>query len=87
MVDHIVPVTRNGTNQLSNLATTSAVNNVAKGTALLSELSWTLLSEPSSSESWDGMTAWFTRALAAHPALLDHATLSGWAQALRKNAA
>lgn len=87
VVDHVVPVTRQGGNDLGNLVTTSTVNNSAKGAALVGELNWTLLPEPSPSESWDGMTTWFRSALEAHPGLLSNSALRGWAEALHKNAA
>lgn len=77
-VDHIVPVTRHGTNAIENLVTTSSVNNSAKGTALLSELQWTLLPVPTAKESWDGMLGWFMSTVERHPSVLDHHQLKGW---------
>lgn len=87
VVDHIVPVTRCGSNELTNMATTSVVNNTAKGTALLAELGWELLPQPTSQTPWDGMMKWFLRVVQENPALLEHSQLRGWHEAATKGAA
>jgi 5-methylcytosine-specific restriction endonuclease McrA len=58
-VDHVVPVTLEGSNDEANLVTTSMQRNMAKGNFALEELNWTL--HPPGDGTWDGLTAWFVR--------------------------
>jgi 5-methylcytosine-specific restriction endonuclease McrA len=58
-VDHVVPVTLGGSNEMANLVTTSMQRNMAKGNFALEDLDWTLHSPGDG--SWDGLTAWFVR--------------------------
>jgi len=57
-IDHITPVARGGTNEESNLATTSMVRNAAKANFTLEELGWKLFPKGDATE-WDGLTRWF----------------------------
>lgn len=84
VVDHVIPVTRNGSNDDKNLVTTSVTNNNAKGNALLSELEWELLPEPVSSGGWDGLIPWFKQVVTKHSDLLSDGQIKAWNAAVRQ---
>jgi len=83
-VDHVHPVARGGAHDESNFVTTSTINNVAKGNALLAEIGWVLLPCPGSEETWDGLIGWFRRITAAQSQLLNDRQIGAWNSALRK---
>lgn len=57
-IDHVVPVTRGGTDDDSNWVTTSMLRNGVKALWTLEELGWEL--HPSGKlKEWDGLTRWF----------------------------
>lgn len=86
VVDHVVPVTRHGSNDPSNLVTTSVTNNVAKGTALLTELGWSLLPPPANA-AWDGLLGVFRELVSRNAGLLENSQLRGWHKAAGASAA
>ncbi|WP_256816033.1 HNH endonuclease [Cytobacillus sp. Bac17] len=81
-IDHIVPVTRGGTNNIENLVTTSMKRNSAKSNFTLEELDWKLYT-PSINENWDGKLSWFIKMIAEHPAFLNNRNLKEWFVATR----
>lgn len=83
VIDHIWPVSRGGANVEQNYATTSVLNNSAKGNALLSELGWTLAAPPPHDEHWDGLMAWFREIVMRNPSLLENSQVKGWHAATR----
>ena len=62
-LDHVVPVCRGGTDDDTNLVTTSMLRNSAKANWLLEELGWELAAQRQMS-NWDGLVGWFMRFLA-----------------------
>lgn len=84
VIDHVLPVTRHGSNDDANLVTTSTRNNTAKGASLLSELGWSVRPIPDS-PSWDGLVGWFLEAVSAHPQLMNHSQLRSWHRAAVSN--
>jgi hypothetical protein len=83
-VDHIDPVARGGAHDESNFATTSTINNSAKGNARLDEIGWTLKPPPGPDETWDGLVPWFRQIAEIHPEVLSDSLVKGWNNALRK---
>ena len=59
-IDHVLPVTRGGTDDFDNLVTTSMARNSAKANFTLDELGWSLV-EAGRLEDWDGLLGWFMR--------------------------
>ena len=57
-VDHLVPVSRGGSNEESNLVTTSMARNSAKGNWTLEDLGWSFFPSGNIRE-WDGLMGWF----------------------------
>lgn len=79
--DHVVPVTRGGTDELSNLATACWTCNEMKGNRLLSEIPrWELL--PSPSTAWRGLTE-YLEAIMDHSGLKSEPYLRRWLDAIR----
>jgi len=83
-IDHIHPVARGGAHDEANFATTSTINNSAKGNALLDEIGWTLRPTPGPEETWDGLVPWFREITQIHAELLADSLVKGWSNALRK---
>lgn len=83
-IDHIHPVARGGAHDEANFATTSTINNSAKGNALLDEIGWTLRPTPGPEETWDGLVPWFREITQIHGELLTDSLVKGWSNALRK---
>ncbi len=81
-VDHIVPIARGGSNDESNLATTSQLRNSAKANWTLEELGWDL--HPLGSGSWDGLTSWLVGYTKANPALREEPMVERWLRALAR---
>ena len=65
-VDHLVPVTRGGADDLSNWMTTSMARNSAKMNWTLAELGWTH-HPPGDVKTWDGLLTWFLDYADQHP--------------------
>jgi len=84
-IDHIVPVTRNGPDDESNIVTTSMLRNAAKGNWLPSELGWPAERSPILSD-WDGLLPWFCREYERNEKLRHEKSLQQWYGAA-KNAA
>ena len=81
-IDHVVPVSRGGTDDESNWISTSMVRNAAKANFTLAELGWSLL-PPGRLGEWDGLMGWFLRQVDARPEVADGAYLKRWADAAR----
>ena len=82
-VDHINPVKRDdGTNDLSNLVSTSQLLNSAKSHFTLSELGWKL-HEPGDIHEWDGLTEWFLERAESDPKILESKPMNGWYKAAK----
>ncbi|MDZ4686443.1 MAG: hypothetical protein SH850_15345 [Planctomycetaceae bacterium] len=82
MVDHIIPIAQGGTNELSNLCTTSVIHNDQKGHYSLDLLGWAL-KDPGNMEDWDGLIHWFIEYVSSHPQISDKDVL-GWHQVATK---
>jgi hypothetical protein len=59
-VDHLVPITKDGTNTEANCVTTSMLRNSAKANWTIEELGWVLY-PPGDLERWDGLVHWFLK--------------------------
>ena len=72
-VDHLLPVSRGGADDLSNYVTTSMARNSAKMNWTLEELGWNL--HPAGRmQEWDGLLPWFLEYTATHPgSIVDNA--------------
>jgi 5-methylcytosine-specific restriction endonuclease McrA len=81
-IDHVIPVTRSGTDEEDNLITTSMIRNSAKANWLLEELGWQLRPIERVGE-WDGLTGWFVGCVAADKALLQQPFVRRWYGAAR----
>jgi hypothetical protein len=81
-LDHILPVSRGGTDDKSNWATTSMLRNSAKANFTLDELGWSLCS-PGDMKDWDGLLGWFIEQANADRAVLDDHYLREWFTASR----
>ncbi|HYC91026.1 MAG TPA: HNH endonuclease [Thermoanaerobaculia bacterium] len=79
-VDHIVPIARGGVDAEPNWVTTSMLRNSAKANWTLEESGWQLL-PPGDLRVWDGLLAWFRRAIASHPELLQNSRIAAWHRA------
>ena len=80
-VDHLVPVSHGGTNDQSNLVTTSMARNSAKMNWSIDELGWKL-HPPGCLDDWDGLLGWFSMYLTANPEMLENRKwLRPWRQA------
>ena len=84
-IDHLIPVTRGGKNDESNLVTTSMARNSAKMTYTLQELDWRL-HERGNFEEWDGLLRWFLQFTATNPGLLENELIRRWHQAWHRAA-
>jgi hypothetical protein len=81
-LDHILPVSRSGTDDESNWAITSMLRNSAKANFTLDELGWSLCS-PGDMKDWDGLLGWFIEQANADRAVLDDHYLREWFTASR----
>lgn len=79
-VDHIVPVARGGTDDRTNLVTTSQLRNSAKGHWTLEELGW-VLHAPGDIAEWDGLLGQSLEYVQEKPRLLDDNLLHKWHEA------
>lgn len=76
-VDHIVSVTRGGTNERDNWVCTSMLRNSAKANSLLSEIGWKLHPR-SKSKDWNGMIQWFIEYVDSHRELRKIRRINKW---------
>lgn len=76
-IDHVVPVTRGGTDAEPNLVTTSMLRNSAKAHWLLEELGWEL-HPPGDRGKWDGLMSWFISSIANEPSYLKQPAVRRW---------
>lgn len=67
-IDHVVPVTRGGLDELSNWVTASMQRNQAKSHSMLEEIGWSL-KPPGDVATWDGLTSWYLAYVDANPIL------------------
>ena len=81
-IDHVIPVSRGGTDDETNWVTTSMVKNAAKANFRLEEIGWSLLPEITGA-GWDGLTSYFLDEVARTPDLLSDASIRKWANALQ----
>jgi 5-methylcytosine-specific restriction endonuclease McrA len=80
-IDHVVPVTRGGSDNLDNLVTTSQLHNSVKGLWFLSELRWEL--HPAGSlDEWDGLLGWFKKQVREDEGANSCAYIKRWQRAL-----
>ena len=85
-IDHIVPVSRGGSDDEHNWATTSMVRNSAKANFTLAGLGWSL-HDAGTMKSWDGMLGWFIDQVSIDPTILDDRYLRQWFAASRSQMA
>jgi hypothetical protein len=76
-IDHIVPVSRGGTDDESNWVTTSMLRNSAKTNFTLEELGWSLY-PPVDTKDWDGLLGWFIEQANVDRTVLDDPYLRQW---------
>ena len=81
-LDHVVPVSRGGSDNFENWVTTSMLRNAAKANFMLGELNW-FLHPPGDLQQWDGLTTWFLDWAAKHKSVLTDAYLRRWHDAAR----
>lgn len=79
-IDHIVPITRGGSDVSENWVTTSMIRNAAKGNFLIEELGWRVLPRGDIAK-WDGLTSWFFRQNKIQNYRSHNATIRSWADA------
>ena len=79
-IDHVIPVTRGGTDEPSNWVTTSMAHNSAKMNCTLGELGWQLQKRGDVRE-WDGLLAWCVEYSAQHPGAIVDRALRRWLHA------
>ena len=82
-IDHVVPVSRGGSDEESNWVCTSQLRNGAKSNWLLSELDWTLR-EPGDLANWDGLFGWFMWYVGEHPRCLEDQYINSWFKAAKR---
>lgn len=81
-VDHVVPVSDGGSDEESNLVTTSMARNSAKLNWSLEQLGWTLLPE-GEFRDWDGLVGWFLDYTKLRPESLVNRSIRAWHNAAR----
>lgn len=80
-VDHLVPVSRGGKQELENYRTSSMRLNAVKSNCLLEELGWK--EQPRGNvEKWDGLLGWFLEYVKANSELLDTPMIGNWYSAV-----
>jgi 5-methylcytosine-specific restriction endonuclease McrA len=82
-VDHVVPVSRGGKDEMENWVTTSMLRNSAKSNWTLEELGWEL-EPPGDLRQWDGLTGWFLKYVREHEHLLDIPYIRTWHRAVNR---
>jgi hypothetical protein len=76
-IDHLLPVSRGGTDDESNWVTTSMIRNAAKAAFTLDDLGWSLHPAGKMAE-WDGLLGWFVDQANTHRAMLGDPYLRQW---------
>jgi len=76
-IDHVVPLARGGTDDPSNVVTTSMVRNAAKANWTLEELGWPVSLAPPVKD-WDGLLPWFLVAFQKFQTLRDDPSTRTW---------
>ena len=76
-IDHVVPVTLGGADELSNMVTCSMARNFAKNNAPLEEIGWELQPQGELSD-WDGLLGWFVDYCTGNTRLLSHSAIKKW---------
>lgn len=79
-IDHLVPVSRGGSDDESNWMTTSMARNSAKMKWTLRELGWQL-HPPGDLADWDGMMSWFVKFAVRRPSMLQTGYIRQWFRA------
>jgi hypothetical protein len=76
-IDHVVPVSRGGSDRDGNWVTTSMLRNAAKASWTLEELGWSLCPAGSLAD-WDGLTALFVDFVESDRSVLRDVYLQRW---------
>lgn len=82
-VDHIVPVSRGGSDEESNWVCTSQLRNSAKSNWLLEELGWQL-HKAGDLKDWDGLLGLFMEYISDNPETLANGYISSWYRAVKQ---
>lgn len=82
-VDHIVPVSRGGSDEESNWVCTSQLRNSAKSNWLIEELGWRL-HKAGDLKDWDGLLGLFMGYISDNPETLADGYLSCWHRAVKQ---
>ena len=82
VVDHLVPITRGGSNDDDNLVTTSELHNSAKAHWTIQELGWELV-PPGDLSDWDGLMRWTLEWIECNPEFEPDQTLANWIKAAK----
>lgn len=76
-IDHVVPVTRGGTDEIRNIVCTSQLRNSAKSNWLITELGWEI--QPAGNlNNWDGLISWFFVYVQNHETILQEKAIANW---------
>lgn len=76
-VDHILPQSRGGTDEIDNWVTASQITNSAKANWTLTELGWQL-QKPGNVDEWDGLSTFFISYVNNRANLLQHSFIREW---------
>ena len=82
-IDHILPITKGGKDDESNLICTSMLKNSAKANFTIDELGWSILPAGDYRE-WDGMLTWFVEYVSNNLDLLDDGYIKKWFKATNR---
>lgn len=82
-MDHIIPISRGGTNEPSNWATTSVKGNSAKSIYTLEQLNWQLYPK-GNIRDWDGLSSLFVEIVDREPELKQINGVSSWYNATKR---
>jgi hypothetical protein len=78
-VDHVIPVSRGGSDSEENWVTTSMRRNSAKANWTPEELGWTVL--PVAESRWDGLLSWFVTSVQNQDQYLANSHIRRWYRA------
>jgi hypothetical protein len=82
-LDHLLPLSRGGTNDVGNLITTSMVINSKKAGWGLEDLYWEKPIAINPEEKWDGLVGWFQEYIKSHIDLLNESYFKTWHRIVR----
>lgn len=82
-IDHIIPVSRRGSDEESNWACTSQLRNSAKSNCLFEELGWHI-HEPGNLKDWDDLVKWFMDCVMGNPKILKDKYINSWYKSARE---